>query len=72
MNAEQLAKKEPMAMHGFTVLTPKQETAYDKMIQEKQAAMLECDGCGDGYKPVHPTSAPKDVPLETGKKNGKR
>ena len=69
MKAEDFAKKEPMAMPGFTVLTPKQETAYDKMIQEKQ--MSVCGGCGNGYAPV-PTSIPKDVPTETGKKNSKR
>jgi len=71
MNAEQLAKKEPMAAPGFTVLTPKNETVYDRMIQEKQAAMLECNSCGDGYAPVPPTSTTKDVPADTGKKNKK-
>ena len=70
MKAEDLAKKEPMAMPGFTVLTPKQETAYDKMIREKQ--MSACAGCGD-ERPAYPVPIlPKDVPAETGKKNNKR
>jgi hypothetical protein len=67
MNAAEFAKKEPMATPGFTVLTPKQETAYDKMILEKQ--MSVCGTCGD-ERPVYP--APQHASSETGTKNGKR
>ena len=68
MDAKELAKKEPMAKPGFTVLTPKQETAYDRMIQEKQFSA--CDAC-EGERPAYP--APKEnVPPDTGKKNSKR
>ena len=70
MNAEDFAKKEPMATLGFTVLTPKQETAYDRMIQERQFSI--CAGC-EGERPVYPALAPQnDVPPDTGKKNSKR
>ena len=69
MDANEFAQKKPMAAPGFTVLMPKQETAYDKMIQEKQAAI--CEGC-EGERPVYPAPATQDVPLETGKKNSKR
>jgi hypothetical protein len=71
MRAEDLEKKEPMAAHGFTVLTPKQETAYDKMIQEKQ--MSVCGGCGN-ERPAYPVPIlpNQNVPSETGKKNSKR
>jgi len=68
MNAEDFAKKEPMAAPGFTVLMPKQETAYDRMIQKKQFSA--CEGC-EGERPAYP--APKDnIPPDTGKKNSKR
>ena len=67
MNADDFAKKEPMAMPGFTVLTPKQETAYDRLIQDKHSSA--CVGCG-GNHPAYP--APIDVPPDTGKKNSKR
>jgi hypothetical protein len=71
MRAEDFAKKEPMSMPGFTVLTPKQETAYDKMIQEKQMAV--CGGC-EGERPAYPIPIlhKQDVSTETGKKNSKR
>jgi len=72
MNAEDFAKKQPMAAPGFTVLTPKQEAAYDTMIQKKQ--MKGCAGCGD-ERPAYPVPIlPKqdDVPTEIGKKNSKR
>jgi hypothetical protein len=55
MDAKELAKKEPMAMPGFTTITPKSEpdrraeTEYDKKIQEEQEKqMTGC--CGDGYR----------------------
>jgi hypothetical protein len=67
MDAKEFAQKQPMAKPGFTVLTPKQETAYDKMIREKQTSV--CGGCG-GERPAYPTT--QNVPPETGKKNGKR
>jgi hypothetical protein len=65
MNAAELAKKPPMAAPGFTVLTPKTETAYDKKIQaEQEKQMADC--CGGysrydhyGYKP-HPQNPPQD------------
>ena len=71
MDAKEFAKKEPMAAPGFTVLTPKQETAYDRMIQEKQFSI--CNGC-EGERPAYPASISKqdDVPPDTGKKNSKR
>jgi hypothetical protein len=71
MNAEDFAKKQPMAVPGFTVLAPKQETEYDKMILEKQ--MEGCVGCGD-ERPAYPVPIlpSQDVPTETGKKNSKR
>ena len=70
MDAKEFAKKEPMAAPGFTVLTPKQETAYDRMIQEKQFSV--CPGC-EGERPAYPAPAPQDdVPPDTGKKNSKR
>ena len=71
MNAEDFAKKEPMATPGFTVLTPKHETEYEKIIRERQSG---CVGCGD-ERPAYPVPIlPKqdDVPTETGKKNSKR
>jgi hypothetical protein len=68
MDVKEFANKVPMAKPGFTVLSPKQETAYDKMIREKQ--MSVCAGCG-GERPAYP--APQNVHSETtGKKNGKR
>jgi hypothetical protein len=60
MDTKELAKKPPMAAPGFTVLTPKTETAYDRKIQaeqEKQMADCCCGGYGRqaydhyGYKP---------------------
>ena len=72
MKVEDFAKKEPMAMPGFTVLTPKQETEYEKMIREQQSG---CVGCGD-ERPAYPVPILppplQDVPTETGKKNSKR
>jgi hypothetical protein len=68
MDAKELAKKEPMAAPGFTVLTPKQETEYDRMITEKQ--MSVCESC-EGERPAYPAPAPEEVPA-TGKKNSKR
>jgi len=68
MNAEDFANKQPMAMPGFTVLTPKHETAHDKSKQPQ----THCTPCG-GERPAYsPLSATQDVPTETGKKNGKR
>jgi uncharacterized OB-fold protein len=52
MDSKMLAQKKPMALPGFTVITPKEETAYDKMIREKQEQM-GCLGCGDHYFPRH-------------------
>jgi len=49
MEAKELAKKPPMAMPGFTVLTPKTETEYDKKIQAEQEKQME-DCCGGGYR----------------------
>ena len=49
MDKQELAKKSPMATLGFTTVTPKEESDYDRMIQEKQAAQME--GCCDGYSP---------------------
>jgi hypothetical protein len=72
MDAKELAKKEPMATPGFTVIIPKAETEYDKMILEKQ--MSACDGC-EGERPVYPAPTPepqKDAPAPTEKKNSKR
>jgi hypothetical protein len=69
MNAEDFAKKEPMAAPGFTILTPKTETAYNKMIREKPTSA--CASCG-GDHPAYPAPVPKDVSTETGKKNNKR
>jgi hypothetical protein len=78
MDAKELAKKEPMAAPGFTVITPKEETDYDRMIMEKY--MSQCIGC-EGERPLYPAPAPpaptpEDVPPEdvpaTGKKSTKR
>ena len=51
---------------NFTTITPKEESAYDRMIREKQEAQLE--GCCEGgwlprsdYKP-RPASAPTENP----------
>jgi hypothetical protein len=68
MNVKELAKKEPMAAPGFTVITPKAEMDYDQMILERQ--MSPCVGC-EGRRPAYPASATQDVPA-TGKKNTKR
>jgi hypothetical protein len=46
MDKKEFAEKTPMASPGFTVITPKEETEYDKMIREKQEAQLE--GCCEG------------------------
>jgi hypothetical protein len=67
MNAQELAKKQPMAAPGFTVLTPKRETAHDKMLMETQKSI--CSGCGG--ERTYPAPATQDVP-KTEKKNGKR
>jgi len=51
MEAKEFANKPPMAMPGFTTLTPKSEaeTVYDKKIQEEmEKRMMDC--C-DGYSP---------------------
>jgi hypothetical protein len=55
MDANELAKKPPMAMPGFTTITPKSETDgraetdYEKKIQkELEKRMTDC--C-DGYSP---------------------
>jgi hypothetical protein len=82
MDTQELAKKQPMATPGFTIITPKEESEYDKMIREKQEARL--DGCCDGYspydqygyKPRH-NSPPQDLPNpdsapQTDKKTNKR
>jgi len=69
MDAKDFAKKEPMAMPGFTVLTPKQETASNKMIQDKSLA--GCGTCG-GERPAYPAPVLQDVPPDAGKKNSKR
>jgi hypothetical protein len=50
MRTEDLAKKQPMAMPEFTVLTPKTETVHEKMIREAQEKQM-ADCCGDGYRP---------------------
>ena len=50
MNTEDLAKKQPMAMPGFTVLTPKTESEHAKKIMEEQEKQMT-DCCGDGYRP---------------------
>jgi hypothetical protein len=50
MNAEDLAKKEPMATPGFTILTPKAEAEHaKKFLEEQERQMTDC--CGDGYRP---------------------
>ena len=72
MNAEDFANKVPMASPGFAVLTPKQKTADEKMILEKQTS--GCDGCR-AERPAYPVPilpSHDDVPPETGKKNSKR
>ena len=56
-------------MPGFTVLTPKQETAYNKMTQDKSLA--GCGTCG-GERPAYPAPVLQDVPPDAGKKNSKR
>jgi hypothetical protein len=68
MDAKELAKKEPMAAPGFTVITPKEETDYDRMIMERQ--MSVCAGCEGGRLPYTVPDS-QDVPA-TGKKNVKR
>ena len=72
MKAEDFAKKQPMAAPGFTVLMPKQETAFEKMIREKQTGA--CNGCGNDERPAYPAPIlpSQDVSTETGKKNSKR
>jgi len=37
-------------MPRFTVLSPKTETAHEKMIREAQEKQM-ADCCGDGYRP---------------------
>jgi len=62
MDTKTLKNKVPMSAPGFTILTPKQETEYDKKIQEEQQKRMTdcCDGDGYshydryGYKPRPP------------------
>jgi hypothetical protein len=68
MDAKELETKEPMAAPGFTIITPKAETEYEKMIREKQ--MSVCEGC-EGERPAYPAPASQDVPA-AGRKNAKR
>ena len=71
MDKQELAKKAPMAPPGFTVMTPKTETEYDKKIQaEQEKQMADC--CGNGYsrydyygykpRPKDSVSEPQDAP----------
>ena len=72
MNATELAKKPPMAAPGFTVLTPKTETAYDKKIQAEQEKQMAdcCGGYGRqaydhyGYKPRPQNPSQETTPAE--------
>ena len=78
MDAKELAKKEPMAMPGFTVITPQRETEYDKKIQEEQEKrMADCCGSGSsrqnyyahyGYQP-RPKNPTTDSPPAPESKN---
>jgi len=86
MDANELSKKPPMAAPGFTTLTPKAETDYDKKIQEEQDKQMR-DCCGEGtrrhgydqygYRPRSqnpeptPDSEPQPAP-PTDKKSSKR
>jgi hypothetical protein len=60
MDAKELAKKVPMAMPGFTVITPKATMEYDKMILDRQIS--GCEGC-EGVRSVYPPpSTSENVP----------
>lgn len=69
-----MTAKEPLDKQP-AVITPKEESEYDRMIRERMEAQM--DGCceGGGYKPRYdykprPTAL-QDVP-ETEKKNSKQ
>ena len=75
------ADDKEQAVASFVTITPKEESNYDRMIRERQEALL--NGCCEGYSPYdlygykprprNPESVPEpqDTP-ETEKKTSKR
>ena len=61
------ADKPPMATPGFKIITPKEETEYDRKIREEQERQMMdcCDGYSPydqyGYKP-RPKNPSQDAP----------